>query len=235
MINKTYINLLHEIMDQGYLYEDPNRGGVYRRQLDSYLIEHNLLKDGFPFITVKETYPNLALKELQLFTSGETDIRKYWAIGVNFWDHDWKRYYKIDQNTPKEELQNLPEHMYNLPGIYPELLTKWGHKDINQVSNLLNTLNDNPMATKKTVTMWNPGIEGVLSPCHHMFQVMVQPLTNICRVQEAIRRGVGDKGYLNKVLYDGECRKASVSLGESIPKYYISLKFHMGSSDVFLG
>lgn len=201
-MNKKYVDLIELILSSGYEYEDPNRKGVKRKQIDSYSFKHNLLEEGFPFITVKQTYPELALKELELFISGETDIREYWKIGVNFWDKDWKRFIREDQDKSREELQNLPERSYQLSGIYPDLMTSWGNKGINQIDNLLQTLHKNPMATKKTVTMWNPEVKGVLSPCHWAFEVIVSPIPD---------------------AKEGE------------PQYYISLKFHMGSSDVFLG
>lgn len=201
-MNKKYVDLIELILSSGYEYEDPNRRGVKRKQIDSYSFKHNLLEEGFPFITVKQTYPELALKELELFISGETDIREYWKIGVNFWDKDWKRFIREDQDKSREELQNLPERSYQLSGIYPDLMTSWGNKGINQIDNLLQTLHKSPMATKKTVTMWNPEVKGVLSPCHWAFEVLVSPIPD---------------------AKEGE------------PQYYISLKFHMGSSDVFLG
>lgn len=215
-MNKKYRDLVKHILDEGYTYEDPNRKGVLRKQVSHYTLKHNIQEEGFPFITSKRTYPMLALKELELFLSGETDIRKYWEIGVNFWDHDWLRYIGED----KKRL-DLEDSKYQLPNIYPDFLTKWGG-NINQVEWLLDVLESNPMATKKTITMWDPGKKGVLSPCHFMVQALVRPLTREERLELYLEE-------TNEEFYVGGLEDFD------IPEYALTVKWHQHSVDVGLG
>src|SRR5690625_1101393 len=58
--------------------------------------------------------------------------------------------------------------------IYPTFLPK-------QLNDLITTLRSNPMATKKTVTMWYPETHNdtTLSPCHWSFEALVNPSDGI--------------------------------------------------------
>lgn len=69
-IDRTYHNLLEEILSNGFKYEDPNRKGVHRIQIPSYTIKHNF-KDGFPAITTKKLYWKGVVGELLWFLRGE--------------------------------------------------------------------------------------------------------------------------------------------------------------------
>ena len=40
-IDKTYHGLLNDIINEGFLYEDPNRKGVTRIQIPSYQFKHD--------------------------------------------------------------------------------------------------------------------------------------------------------------------------------------------------
>lgn len=214
-MNSKYRDLVELILDYGYDYEDPNRKGVMRTQINSYTLKHNMLKEGFPFITSKRTYPLLALKELELFMSGETNIRKYWELGVNFWDKDWLRFIGQD-----EKRLDLPEEAYQLVNIYPSFITNWNGQ-VDQIKKLIGTLKNNPMSTKKTVTMWDPSVEGVLSPCHFMFQAIVRPLSEDEIVQEY---------YKKREAVGGDWIRS-----EDVPKYALTIKWHQHSVDVGLG
>lgn len=215
-MNKEYKKLLYKILTEGYRYEDPRRKGVSRFQISHHLLKHNM-KNGFPFITLRETYPTLALKELELFMKGETNIEEFRKLGVNFWDKDLDRYNKSHGTSSK-----------HLVGTYPEYLVGWNGK-VNQIENLIDTLKNNPMSTKKTVTMWSPKTETVLTPCHWSFEVLVEPLTLTGRIN------------LMAEKYDLSTRNLSWSkltiLVEqyNIPHYRMSLKWHQHSVDVYLG
>ena len=171
-LNKQYVKLLSTIMKKGYVYDDPNRKGVQRRQIDDYKFEIDNKEGELPFITCKRTYPTLAYKELFLFLSGETSITKYRELGVNFWDKDLERF-------NREELGYSIND--TLIGIYPELMRRWRNHDgvvVDQISSMVNTLGTIPTATKKIVTMWNPGTRCILTPCHTSFEFLFNPSTN---------------------------------------------------------
>jgi thymidylate synthase len=97
---------------------------------------------------------------------------------------------------------------------------------VDQLSNLINTLKTNPMATKKTVTFWNPAEseETALTPCHWSFEILVEPYFS----EECKHFTWGNcSNYI-----DEECLcKNDIS----IPKYQFTLKWHQHSVDTFLG
>lgn len=195
-INFKYVELLKTILARGDNYLDPNRAkqGVHRLQIPHYTLEHDF-KDGFPIVTAKKSFPNTAAKELHFFMKGEEDIREYWKAGFNIWNADWMRYEASlnDFNKYGDEKYTPRIDFFRLKNTYPSYLP-------HQMKDLIEVLETVPMATKKTVTMWDwkKNKNTTLSPCHMMFQVLVHPL-------------------------------------EEEGKYGIRIKFHMGSSDVFLG
>lgn len=79
--------------------------------------------------------------------------------------------------------------------------------EVDQLVELINTLKTNPMATKKTVTFWNPAEKDqcALTPCHWSFEILVEPLNE-------------------RVCLDGGTQQ-----------YQFTLKWHQHSVDTFLG
>ena len=55
-IDITYQQLLKDILSRGYTYSDPNRKGVKRKQISSCTIKHDLMKDGFPVLTLRKLH-----------------------------------------------------------------------------------------------------------------------------------------------------------------------------------
>lgn len=235
-IDQKYQDLLLTILSSGYKYEDPNREGVIRTQIDSYTIDHKF-EYGFPALTTKELAFDAAIGELLAFLSGSTDIRTLWAKGVNFWDKDFMNFHEYspeDLNKIKSDHKagkNLEDSKYDLGKIYPHQLRHW-NGNVDQIQVVLDTLVNNPMATKKTVTMWNPSDlkSSCLSPCHFLVQFLVRPLE------------VWERSLLFKEIdYDSWYNMAKPSSivdimnSKSVPKYGLTIKFHMHSVDTFLG
>lgn len=207
MIDYNYHKLLEEILNNGYEYEDPNRKSVIRKQINSYNIKHEF-KHGFPLLTTKFVSFKSVVGEFLTFIKGDNTLGGLEKNGVKFWRKDALRWLKQDPKYSEaykknidtrgaEELVRLHGEDIDLGKIYPYQMRNWDGK-IDQLQELVNTLLNNPMATKKTVTMWNPSDkhEMALSPCHHIFEALVEPL---------------ETGY------------------------GLTIKFSMGSVDVFLG
>lgn len=194
-IDRTYKELLETILEKGFWYNDPNRKGVKRLQIDDYRIVHNF-SDGFPAITTRKTYFNLAVAELLVFLSGAKNLKELRDKGINFWNQDTYNFYLKhfnERNVKPQSYENFLEAVdkdglngYNyvlklglgrLGKIYPYQMRNWNGK-IDQLLDLIYTLRNNPMATKKTVTMWNPSDleDSALSPCHFMFQAIVSKI-----------------------------------------------------------
>lgn len=178
-IDESYNELLLNILNYGYRYEDPNRKGIFRKQVSHHVINHNF-EDGFPLLTTKKISYNLFIKELLVFLSGDNTIKGLHDENIHFWDKDFANYNKSTTDLGK---------------IYPYQMRRF-NGNYDQIEELINTLRENKYATKKIVTMWNPAEknEMALTPCHWSFEALVDANNN-----------------------------------------GLTIKFNMGSSDVFLG
>lgn len=206
-INEQYINLLKNIYYNGFEYEDPNRRGVIRKQINNATLSFNLA-NGFEVLTCKQVFPKTALNELKAFINGENTLEQLHKRGIKFWDKDGYNFYKrnkgyLNFDTFIKSVDNpIIKDKGDLGAIYGKQMRSFGIYQIDQITKLIKTLKKNPFATKKTVTLWNPSDLGerkvALTPCHWSFEVLVDinPKTN------------------NKRL---------------------SLKWHQHSTDVFLG
>ena len=123
-IDYTYTNIIDDIISYGYDYQDPNREGTYRREIELAVIKH-LREDGYPIVTARKTYFKGAVGELLLFLKGSTDIRHYWNYGIRFWDSDWARSQGFSEDIVKELYENyssdiypVHESSYNMGKIY---------------------------------------------------------------------------------------------------------------------
>lgn len=223
--DKEYHTLLNKIMQEGYTYEDPNRQGVNRKEIESYTLKHDLTK-GFPAITTKEAYFKGAVGEMLFFLSGSTDIRDLWKHGVRFWDKDWARFRGYSEEQVKELYRFYKKGEvgayginYDMGAIYPKQYRDFG--GIDQFYNLVKTLKNNPMSTSLIVNAWNPSELPLmcLPPCHYGFQITAKPLSETY------------SGYIWDIKEEGV---TETKVWES-PKYGFTIHWEQRSTDVFLG
>jgi len=236
-MDKQYKELLETLLVKGYWYDDPNRVGTKRLQINDYKITHNF-EEGFPVLTTKKTYYKGAFGELLSFLRGETNLKNLHNNGVKFWDKDGYNYYRklckdnnwiplsfedyikaVEENGLYGNNIVLKLGLGKLGKIYPYQMRKWNGQ-IDQIKNLIKTLQENPVATKKTVTMWNPSDlkDSALSPCHWSFECLVTPLS---------------ESY-EGVLFDLGSNEPKQTIWKS-PKYGLIIKWHQHSVDCFLG
>lgn len=244
-IDKTYHEILSDILRRGYEYEDPNRKGVFRKEIFSTVLRHDLLNEGFPAITTKEIYFKGAVGELLFFLSGSTDIRHLWKRGVRFWDKDWARFHgfsdeitkgyyqawKKVKDNPHQEIVNslmFQDKNYDMGAIYPKQYRDFGGVD--QIVNLVNTMKCNPMSTSLIVNAWNVGElkEMCLPPCHYGFQILMRPL----RLDQRLK---SRKQYLDLKEMGKYPDKNEYLDKQDLPKYGFELHWTQRSTDVFLG
>jgi len=223
-IDRTYLQGLSSILEEGYLYEDANRKGVYRREIPSFTLRHNL-SEGFPIISLKKSFFKGAVAELLFFLSGSTDIRDLWKRGVYFWDKDWARFHGYDEKTIlelKEDYKGDNKKLssyYDMGRIYPAQYRDL--KGVDQIRTVLYTLKNNPMSTSMIVNAWNPTELTMmcLPPCHYGFQIVGRPL----RLQERMS------------LHFDKYKEGATGVDESIPKYGFEIHWQQRSTDYFLG
>lgn len=248
-IDKKYHKLLKKILKKGTKYEDPNRKGVQRIQIPSYTIKHDF-KDGFPAITTKKLYWKGVVGELLWFLRGDTNIKYLVDNGINIWNKDAYNYRLrfdtehapsliIDYDTFIDEIKvNSEEDVKDFPtGLLGRIYgAQWRHfrgvtfnedceeylqLKVDQISNLIKGLKENPMGTRHIVTAWNPAEldDMALPPCHWSFEILVEPLTADERTEHYLKFGEKEIGFYNN----------------DIPKYQFTLKWHQRSVDTFLG
>lgn len=249
-IDESYHKLLEKILAKGRRRKDPNRKGVYRIQIPDAKIVHDF-KDGFPAITTKQLFWKGVVGELIWFLRGDTNIKYLVDNNINIWNKDAYNWYLETTDHPKEQQLKM-SHFIDLvkttghKNAYSDSSYKFGDLDrvygaqwrgfenvVDQISNLIKRLKENPLSSEHIVTAWNPAeLDNMaLPPCHWSFEILVEPLSkqercNILKLQKPdIKRKYINTSYKNY----GLCDKYN------IPKYEFTLKWHQRSVDTFLG
>ena len=153
---QQYLNLLKYVNDYGIKKLD--RTGTGTLSIFGYQMRFDLSRN-FPLLTTKKIHLKSVIYELLWFLSGDTNIKFLKDNGVSIWD-EW-----ADQNG---ELGPVYGHQWR---SWP---TPEG-KTIDQISNLINQIKNNPDSRRLIVSAWNVGeIEKMkLPPCHAFFQFYV--------------------------------------------------------------
>lgn len=171
-IDFKYAEILDDILTYGYDYEDPNRKGVFRKELDLIALRH-LREDGLPIITARKTFFKGAVSELLLFLKGTSDIRHFWEYGVRFWDADFARYQGYTDealetiyNQWKGGREYLLDTGYDIGKNYPYQYKKQYH--------VFDNFKANPLRTDLIVNSWQIADlqDMCLVPCHYDFQIV---------------------------------------------------------------
>ena len=133
--------------------------------------------------------------------------------------------------TKEEFLQKLKTDI--------EFNNEFGNKGIDQISDLIKQLKENPDSRRLLVSAWNISDlpHQVLPPCHYGFQVYTRELSDDERQKwvidnvDWVRNAEDPKHEANKYLYRGEPK----IYGDTVPKRAISLMWNQRSVDTFLG
>ena len=153
---QTYLNLLKHIMDNGV--DKGDRTGTGTRSVFGYQMRFDLAA-GFPVLTTKKLHLKSIIHELLWFLAGDTNIAYLKANGVRIWD-EW-----ADENG-------------DLGPVYGSQWRSWptpGGAHIDQISQLLDQIKNNPNSRRHIVSAWNVAeIDNMkLPPCHCLFQFYV--------------------------------------------------------------
>jgi thymidylate synthase len=153
---RQYLDLLHHISNVGVHKQD--RTGVGTVSSFGHQIRIDL-SEGFPMLTTKKLHLKSIVHELLWFLSGDTNIRYLQENGVRIWD-DWA----------DEEGELGP--------VYGAQWRSWPTPDgcqVDQITQLLAQLRDNPDSRRHIVSAWNVAVvdQMALPPCHCMFQFYV--------------------------------------------------------------
>ena len=153
---QPYHDLLRHILDRGVAKSD--RTGTGTRSVFGYQMRFDLA-DGFPLLTTKKLHLRSIIHELLWFIAGDTNVRYLNENKVTIWD-DW-----ADADG-------------NLGPIYGHQWRSWPARDggtIDQLSQVLEQIRENPDSRRHMVSAWNPADldRCALPPCHALFQFYV--------------------------------------------------------------
>lgn len=153
---KQYLDLLNKITREGTLKHD--RTGVGTKSIFGYQMRFDLSK-GFPLLTTKKVHLKSIIYELLWFIKGDTNIKYLHDHKVTIWD-EW-----ADENG-------------DLGPVYGHQWRSWAGADgksIDQLSEVINSLKNNPDSRRHIVSAWNVSevSKMALPPCHALFQFYV--------------------------------------------------------------
>ena len=153
---RQYLDLLRLVLETGRPKTD--RTGTGTRSLFGHQMRFDLTA-GFPLLTTKKVHTRSIIHELLWFLRGETNTRYLKEHGVSIWD-DWA--------DPEGELGP----------VYGYQWRSWPAADggsIDQISEAVRQLRENPDSRRIIVSAWNPADipKMALAPCHALFQFYV--------------------------------------------------------------
>jgi len=153
---KQYLDLMRHVRDAGIRKDD--RTGTGTVSVFGYQMRFDL-SQGFPLVTTKKCHLRSIIHELLWFLQGDTNIQYLKDNGVKIWD-EW-----ADEEG-------------NLGPVYGYQWRSWpaaNGQHVDQISQVLDQLKNNPDSRRIIVSAWNVGeIENMaLPPCHAFFQFYV--------------------------------------------------------------
>ena len=156
-IKTPYEDLLRDIMNNGVDKQD--RTGTGTRSVFGRQLRYDL-EQGFPLITTKKVHFKSVVYELLWFLRGDNNVRWLQDRGVTIWN-EW-----ADENGTIGD------------GTYGRMWRSWPTRDgesLDQISEALDTIKNNPDSRRIIVSAWNPDLvrEAQLPPCHVLFQFYV--------------------------------------------------------------
>jgi thymidylate synthase len=147
---------MRHVLQNGAIKED--RTGTGTRSVFGHQMRFDL-REGFPLVTTKKCHLKSIIHELLWFIAGDTNIKYLKENGVRIWD-EW-----ADENG-------------DLGPVYGEQWRSWKTADgktIDQLSNVIAQIKNNPDSRRLLVVAFNPGVvdQMALPPCHAFFQFYV--------------------------------------------------------------
>ena len=155
-VNTSYEDLLRLVSEHGTVKGD--RTGTGTRSIFGHQMRFNLA-EGFPLVTTKKVHLKSIVGELLWFLRGESNVAWLQDNGIRIWN-EWA----ADDGE--------------LGPVYGVQWRSWPTPDgahIDQITQVLDTLRDNPDSRRMIVSAWNVAEldKMALMPCHAFFQFYV--------------------------------------------------------------
>ena len=163
---KQYHDLIKHVLKNGN--EKGDRTGTGTKSVFGYQMRFDL-SQGFPMVTTKKLHLKSIIYELLWFLKGDTNINYLQENGVRIWN-EWA------------------DEKGDLGPVYGQQWRNWNSEEIDQISEIIETLKKNPNSRRMLVSAWNPSVlpdtsksfsenvannKAALPPCHAFFQFYV--------------------------------------------------------------
>ena len=163
---KQYLDLVSHVLDNGN--EKGDRTGTGTKSVFGHQMRFDL-SEGFPMVTTKKLHLKSIIYELLWFLKGDTNTDYLTENGVKIWNA-W-----ADENG-------------DLGPVYGHQWRNWNSDEIDQITEVIETLKTNPNSRRMLVSAWNPSVlpdtsksfgenvannKAALPPCHAFFQFYV--------------------------------------------------------------
>ncbi len=153
---KQYQELMRHVLEHGVAKED--RTGTGTLSVFGHQSRYDL-SEGFPLVTTKKVHLKSIIHELLWFLRGDTNIKYLADNKVTIWN-EW-----ADAHG-------------DLGRVYGAQWRSWRRPDgstLDQISNVIKSLKENPDSRRHLVVAFNPGEleQMALPPCHAFFQFYV--------------------------------------------------------------
>lgn len=164
---QPYLDLMRHVLEHGH--DKADRTGTGTRSIFGWQMRFDL-QAGFPALTTKKLHLRSIIHELLWFLQGDTNIGYLQNNGVRIWD-EWA------------------DASGDLGPVYGKQWRSWQTTDgrcVDQISELLLSLKNNPDSRRHIVSAWNPGdVERMaLPPCHCLFQFYVADNKLSCQLYQ---------------------------------------------------
>ena len=174
---KQYLDLVSHVLENGN--EKGDRTGTGTKSVFGHQMRFDL-SEGFPMVTTKKLHLKSIIYELLWFLKGDTNIDYLTENGVKIWNA-W-----ADENG-------------DLGPVYGHQWRNWNSDEIDQISEVIETLKTNPNSRRMLVSAWNPSVlpdtsksfsenvannKAALPPCHAFFQFYVNDGKLSCQLYQ---------------------------------------------------
>ncbi|MDA9056973.1 thymidylate synthase [Flavobacteriaceae bacterium] len=174
---KQYLDLVSHVLETGN--EKGDRTGTGTKSVFGHQMRFNL-SEGFPMVTTKKLHLKSIIYELLWFLKGDTNTDYLTENGVKIWNA-W-----ADENG-------------DLGPVYGHQWRNWNSDEIDQITEVIETLKTNPNSRRMLVSAWNPSVlpdtsksfsenvannKAALPPCHAFFQFYVSDGKLSCQLYQ---------------------------------------------------
>lgn len=174
---KQYLELLELVLEKGIRKTDRTGTGTISYFGPQLRFD---LQQGFPLLTTKKLHLKSIIYELLWFLKGDTNIGYLNENGVKIWN-DWAD----DQG--------------DLGPVYGAQWRNWNGDGIDQISEVIEQIKNNPDSRRLLVAAWNPSVlpepgktfaenvsmgRAALPPCHAWFQFYVSDGRLSCQMYQ---------------------------------------------------